>query len=291
MTSVCFTSFNFAYAEKASILAKTLKKSTPGWKIVAVVTDKPGAAGEKLVRKYFDDVIYTQDLGVLNYDLLLRRYSIVEMCTAVKGDALCYLLEQGYDNVVYLDPDIAVYDSLTFMDSLLQDYNVLLTPHVITPEINGDEMAIAETEVSALKFGIYNLGFIAVKNSIDGKRCATWWRDRLRFKCVDSPGEGYFTDQKWCNHIPIFFDGVYIIKDFGCNVASWNLNERKLRITEAGAVMVNEDTLKFFHFTKFGPVGMKMTKRYARDNYEVFELWSHYSRMLNDMETEGKAAF
>lgn len=284
MSTICFTSFNFAYSTRASILAKTLKKHMPSWEMVGIVTDKPEKSKEKLIKKYFDRIIYTQDLEIPNYDKLLNAYSVVEICTAVKGDALCAFLKEEFDNIVYLDPDIAVYGNLGFIDNLLKEYSILLTPHIIDPEADGNELAIIESEVNALKYGVFNLGFIAINNSKEGVRFANWWRDRLRFKCIDNPGEGYFTDQKWCNHVPVFFEKVKIIKDYGCNVASWNLNERKVRINENGEIFCNHDLLKFYHFTKFGSLGFEMTKRYAKNNYEVFELWSHYSRMLMSME-------
>ncbi|WP_319497361.1 hypothetical protein, partial [uncultured Cohaesibacter sp.] len=40
------------------------------------------------------------------------------------------------------------------------------------------------------------------------------------------------------------------------------------------------DPLCFFHFTKLGPLGRTMTRRYAQDNYPVYELWRWYEEQV-----------
>jgi hypothetical protein len=87
---------------------------------------------------------------------------------------------------------------------------------------------------------------------------------------------GIFVDQKWCNLVPCLFENVKVLRDPGCNVASWNLSCRTVSIGSDGIIMCNEVPLKFFHFTKLGPTGDIMTQRYAATNFEVYELWAWY---------------
>ncbi|WGK81279.1 hypothetical protein PYE51_11650 [Vibrio aestuarianus] len=279
-----YTSFNYAYASKACVLAKTMKEFNPDWHVVAIVTDTYDINRNKLLEEFFDEIIFSDGLDIVDYDKFVKKYSVVEMCTAVKGAAACFLLARSYDQVFYFDPDIQVFSSLLSMSDALTQGNVLLTPHILTVESTQKSEAIIDTEVNALKYGIFNLGFIGFNNSREGRRVAKWWSDRLAFACIDAPGDGYFTDQKWCNHIPVLFDGVIIHKDFGCNLASWNLYERTVQISDEGDVFVNDDTLKFYHFTKFGSVGLAMTTRYAKDNFDVYELWANYGRELEKMD-------
>ncbi len=70
------------------------------------------------------------------------------------------------------------------------------------------------------------------------------------------------------------------MRDPGYNVASWNLSNRKIRITETGDILVNGSLLRFYHFTKLGPLGDLMTQRYAQNNTEVYEIWAWYRRMI-----------
>lgn len=284
--TLCYTSFNFDYAEKACILALTIKKYNPDWVISAVVSDNEDDKRLKLVEKYFDMVVFSHKLNIPDFEIMQNEYSIIELCTAIKGEAACFFLEKGYKQVFYLDPDIAVFNSLSFLEHLLKNNSILLTPHQLEPDKKEDIQSIVDNEVASLKYGIFNLGFIGFKNDQEGHNCATWWKDRLNYKCVDAPGDGYFTDQKWCDHIPIFFKNVHIIKDSGCNVSSWNLNKRIISIDRNGDIKVNSDKLKFYHFTKFDSVGKEMTERYANNNFQVYELWVYYKRVLNLMKKE-----
>ena len=87
-------------------------------------------------------------------------------------------------------------------------------------------------------------------------------------------------DQKWCNLVPCFFDGVVILRDPGYNVASWNLSHRKMRFDAEGLALINGHPLRFYHFTKLGPIGETMTRRYVGSNTEVFELWWWYRQQV-----------
>ena len=47
-------------------------------------------------------------------------------------------MSKGFDIVHYLDPDIEVFKDFTELDELLNQYNIILTPHLSAPlEIDG----------------------------------------------------------------------------------------------------------------------------------------------------------
>jgi hypothetical protein len=278
----CYTSLTLSYLSRARVLAWSLKRFHPEWYFVAVITDKvPEDFIFDIDAEQFDEVIRGQELPLENMESWMFKHDLVETCTAVKGpvmDMLCQREDAG--KVVYLDPDIAVFSSLDGLVSDLDEYNILLTPHQLTPDEH--DLAIRDNEIGSLKHGIYNLGFVAVAAREEGKRFARWWSERLQSFCYDDIPSGLFTDQRWCDHAPAFFDGVKIIKDPGCNLASWNLSQREVDITPQGEILVNDSPLKFYHFTKYGPVGLTMTERYAADNTEVYELWAWYGRKLTE---------
>ena len=58
-------------------------------------------------------------------------------------------------------------------------------------------------------------------------------------------------------------------------------------MAESGKCLVNGSPLRFFHFTKLGPIGDTMTRKYAQDNVEVYELWSWYKRMVDRLSEKG----
>jgi len=128
-----------------------------------------------------------------------------------------------------------------------QRASILLTPHSLDPE-NSPE-AVFDNEICFLRYGLYNLGFIGIKNSPEGKRFATWWKDRLTNYCYSDLLGGLFTDQRWIDLVPSFFSEIEIIRDPSCNVATWNISNRRVTGSLSGGLTVNERPLQFFHFS------------------------------------------
>jgi hypothetical protein len=121
-----------------------------------------------------------------------------------------------------------------------------------------------------------------VRTTGEGARFADWWARRLTAHCFDDIPQGLFTDQRWCDHVPAFFERVHILRDPGFNVASWNLSQRKVSVGRDGVIRVNGAPLRFWHFTKLGPTGEAMTRRYAGANHAVYEIWNWYKRQIGE---------
>jgi hypothetical protein len=80
------------------------------------------------------------------------------------------------------------------------------------------------------------------------ERLLRWWFRRLRYECVSEQDRGVFVDQKFMDLIPGFSDAACILRDTTCNVAYWNLQQRKL--TQVGHHwLVDGRKLRFFHFS------------------------------------------
>jgi hypothetical protein len=275
----CFTSASYAYLDRVGILVETLRRHHPRWTFWLCLVDcEPPGFSVDLGQMGIDRVVRVAELQIPNLLSWIFMHDVVELCTAVKGPMLCKLLDEGASKVVYLDPDIAVLNSLSEVEGLLDDCDALLTPHLLAPDV--DLAAIADNEIGSLKHGVYNLGFIAVSATAGGKSLATWWRDRLLRFCFDDIPNGLFTDQRWCDLAPAFFPGVRILRDPGYNVASWNLSQRPISIGKDGKIRAAGQPLRFFHFTKFKSVGEQMLDRYSGDRIEVYELMSWYRRQL-----------
>ena len=265
----CFTSFTYAYLARARVLAASLRRLHPDWHLCAVITDRPPSALPAGVLSDFDQVIDAADLPIPAFAGWLFKHDLVEACTAVKATALRVLFDQGARKVIYLDPDIAAFAPLT--------------PHQVAPDTTPE--AARDNEGGSMRYGIYNLGFLGVRNDPVGRDFAAWWEARLLAACYDAPQEGIFTDQKYCDLVPGLFPGVHIERDPGCNVASWNLAHRPIRLTRAGEATAAGHLLRFWHFTKIGPPGTRapgdvMTERHAGENVEAHEIVTWYKRAL-----------
>jgi len=279
MKVMVYSSFTFSYLNRARVLYQTLRRFHPDWELVALITDKPPKGFRlDLKREPFDRVVWAQDLGIPDFPAWMFRHDVVEVCTAVKGPFIHQACATGADVVIYLDPDTALFAPLDPLIEMLGDHDILLTPHLIDP--NTERTAILDNDVSASRTGIFNLGFVAIRTSGEGARFARWWNDRLLEFCFDDIPNGLFVDQRWCDHVPALFDRVKVVRDPGYNVASWNLSQRRVEIGQDGAITVNRSPLRFWHFTKLGPTGDMMTKKYAGDNFQVYEIWHWYKRQV-----------
>jgi len=279
MKVLCYSSFTFSYLNRARVLFQTVRRFHPDWELVALITDEPPPGFDfDPASEPFHRVVHARDLGVPDFESWLFKHDVVEICTAVKGPFLHQACGWGSDAVIYLDPDTALFESLEPLERWLEDYDILLTPHLIEPNV--EPAAILDNDLSASKTGIFNLGFVAVRTRGEGARFAKWWNDRLLSFCYDDIPNGLFVDQRWCDHVPALFDKVKVVRDPGYNVASWNLSTRTVEIGKDGRVTVNGVPLRFWHFTKLGPTGDAMTKRYAGANFHVYEIWNWYKRQV-----------
>ncbi|MGC9964452.1 MAG: hypothetical protein ABSE08_03515 [Syntrophobacteraceae bacterium] len=275
-----FTSIAVNYLPKARVLASTLKLRHPEWRFHLCVSDrKTSDLGLDNETELFDSVLWLEELEIDNIYQWIFKHTVVEICTAVKGFVALSLLKRGAEKVIYLDPDIAVFNRLDEIDRLLDSHPIVLTPHLL--EFENVKSAIIDNEVCALRHGVFNLGFLAVNNSGEGNRFIDWFNQRLLEFCYADIPNGLFTDQRWCDLVPAFFSDLYILRDPGCNVASWNLSRRRLSFSQDGTLLVNGSPLKFYHFTGYDSgLGNVMTQKYSGGNHTPGEIWAWYARQL-----------
>jgi len=275
-----YTSVTKCYIPKARVLAKSVKKFHPDWEFQLLLSDNLPDDFD-LNKEPFDGIVTIDQLGIPNWKSWAFGHTVVELCTAVKGIAGVLFAERpDVDKVMYLDPDIKVFNSLAPLDELLNKYEVLLTPHLLDAEESLD--AIRDNEISALKHGIYNLGFYAARASGQGGQFINWWSDRLRYFCIDDIPGGLFTDQRWCDLAPGFFDKLHIIRDRGCNVATWNVAHRSLSVKNE-LFYAGDVPLRFYHFTGYDSGdGYGMLMRYASSQKVAMKLWEEYGEGLKN---------
>lgn len=278
-----FTSINLNYLPKARVLAKSVKRNCKDSWFTLVLSDKLPDEFD-LSSEPFDEVWLITELGlpVENINLWIFKHTVVELCTAVKGQALLKALNSSRsDKIVYLDPDTVVFDDLSALDDLMDEHDIIITPHITRPLNNKDYIDNIEIN-SILAHGVYNLGFLAVKKSEEGINFATWWRDRLMEYCIDDVSSGLFTDQKWIDMAPALFN-VHILKNTAFNVAAWNVMQRNIS-SNNDKYYVDGYPLQFYHFTGFDSgAHMMCVNSYAPGNESLFNLLRWY----NDEQKQG----
>ncbi len=189
---------------------------------------------------------FVGNIGITDYKKMAFAYDMVEFNTAVKPFFINYLFKLGYQKVIYLDPDILVYNRLDAALGALEDHAIVVTPHQLSPVSHIDHFtAYLQWEQSALLTGIFNLGFIGVANSEEGRAFVDWWSNRCKYMCFADPGAGLFVDQKWINLAMCFYPSTYILRHKGYDMCVWNLHDRVLI---EGRVNGSEP-LVFYHFS------------------------------------------
>lgn len=282
----CFTSITNNYLPKARVLATSLKRHNPDWKL-HVVLSEPLHPSVKPEEEPFDSIIYIEELGLPNFRSWLFKHRVTEICTAVKGHAASFVMERtGADRVIYFDPDMAVFNSLRPLADLLDKHPILLAPHQSVPETVPD--SVVANEIGSLRWGVFNLGFFAVRKDRQGGEFLSWWSKRLHEHCFDDIPFGLFTDQRWCDLAPIFFSKLYILREPQYDVATWNLSKREMTITEDGTLLVDGRPLGFYHFSGYdSAAGWKMVQHLFRDKQHViFDVWEWYLKEIKKFGQE-----
>ena len=247
--------------------------------IVADLTDPAPFASEPSFAPVMLDEIGLRDLRVE-----AMKYDILELNTNVKPTFLKYLLRRyGLDGLVYLDPDIFVYQRLApVFEAVENGATAVLTPHMTAPVFDGR----SPSEQDLLYNGTFNLGFVAVSGGAEALRLLTWWEHRCLTLGFSEGRTGLFVDQKWMNLAPGMFDGVVISRDAGLNMAYWNLHERRLAEGPDGYVVESAASgrvpLRFFHFSGVEPEEATVLSRHTdrftlRDRPDLGRLFADYT--------------
>jgi len=255
-----FTIVSKNYLHYALNLMESVAQHLPAAQRVVVLCD---SAEGLAVAPAGIEFLGIEDLGIAQVDRMLFQYSILELNTAIKPFAFRKLFERpGFASVIYFDPDIQLFSSGAPLLARLQQADVVLTPHLGAP-LDDDRHP---SDLSILQSGTYNLGFLALRRSADAASLLNWWSEKLRRDCVVDIPRGLFTDQKWMDLVPGFFERVCIERHPGWNVAYWNLKHRAVT-QDAEGFKVNGQPLFFFHFSGYSIGGRSISKH--QDRFEL----------------------
>jgi hypothetical protein len=276
-----FTICSNNYLAQAISLGASLLKHNPGYIFKICLVDRKN----ELIQ--YDQIPYelveVEKIGISSFDDMFRRYNITEFNTAVKPFYFQYFFNKllTITNIIYLDPDILVYSPFTELDKVLEENEIVITPHFTTP-INDDKF---QAENDFLNSGLYNLGFLALKRSIESDSFLEWWAARLTKKAYINFAKGMFTDQLWINFAPLFFEKVHIFRHPGYNMAYWNLHERVLNNSDSTYIVNKKFPLVFFHFSGYDPLIPQILSKYQNrfslnQRTDIQSLFENYSYVL-----------
>ena len=274
-----------AYLAQAKALGDSLLKFNPGYKLVIGLVDKLDG---RIDGNYWKphELIEVHELNIPQFEKMSKQYTTLELVCAVKSFYTDHLFKlYNPQQLIFLDCDILIFDSLGYIESELDNSSILLSAHITKPFPNDGHKP---GEKTILKTGMFNAGFYAVRNDENGKSFIDWWKERMVDQCYERPKEGLNADQKWLNFLPFYFKRVKNLEHPGCNLAYWNFHERTIEKKQE-KFFANNRPVIFFHYSGYSLSYPDLVSRHQdrfnlKDNpalKELFELY-HDTLLKND---------
>ena len=250
--TICATN----YVGLAKALEESVHEYSKSVDFIIIVADEPSTDIQK---KFTPNVLIAKD--ILHYTSekwyeMAFKYNLTEFCTSIKPYSFNYFFEHGYEKVIYLDPDILTFSSMNVVFDYLDNYSAVVTPHIVIPD---ESNAFENNDLNLLHSGVYNFGFIALKNTSQCKKIINWWGNRLQDYCFDDRTKDLYTDQKWGEFLTCYLgNDILVTKNKGLNLAPWNFHERRVinRNNELFVCSRNEEPQKeekliFVHYSGY----------------------------------------
>lgn len=282
---VFFTIVAWNYISYAATLMSSVKNCHPESNRYIIVC---GRSENRPDLKVDADILYSDHVDIPGIEEMMFVYDVMEYSTAVKPYAFLYFLKKYPDaHVLYTDPDLYLLKPLEHVfDALSSGSGLVLTPHMMRPLQDGKE----PSDLTIMKSGIYNLGFLAARLEEEALLFIKWWADRCRRDAIVDIADNKFTDQRWVDLAPAFVGSAFILRHPGYNIAYWNLASRKIEKRD-GRYTSNGQDVYFLHFSGVVPSDNKIISKHqnrfkAQDLPLFMELVSSYLSEIKHFEWE-----
>jgi hypothetical protein len=220
------------YTPQAGMFYDYLKTSNPGLRYIALIIGERERlcgmlpTGPEWI--FWDQLFSKQE----KLDLA-SKYTAFELSCVARGRLHEFLWNENKSTMwVTLDTDMIVLSSLTPLWEALKNYSGIMTPHLTKPSQS------AERELTILKAGIYNAGFLAFRRCEESLDAIKWLKNRLenygyasdqrKTMGLTDPFGFLFVDQIWLNLLHSYFPGIVAKSLPEWNLGHWNLRDGTL---------------------------------------------------------------
>ncbi|MFD2569437.1 hypothetical protein ACFSUS_02255 [Spirosoma soli] len=158
---------------------------------------------------------------------LSSMYTPTEFAAACKPGFITEVFRRypQANEVIYADPNLLFFNSLTPINEGLSEANALLTPFITRSPAD----ACWPDEKFFQNIGLYSSDFLAFRRSSETDRLLAWWDDRVRIRARIDFCAGLCLDQIWLMHVPVLFKKITVVRNQNWHVGLWNLHERHLQ--------------------------------------------------------------
>ncbi len=262
---IFFTIVAWNYLSYAATLMASVKRQHPEALRYIIVCGKPESRPQLEVDA---EIMYADQVDIPDVESMTFVYDVMEYATAVKPYAFLYFFNQNKNaHVVYTDPDLYLLKPLDHVfGALSSGAGLVLTPHMMRPLQDGKE----PSDLTIMKSGVYNLGFLAARHEDEAIMFIRWWADRCRRDAIVDIPNHKFTDQRWVDLAPAFVGAAYILRHPGYNIAYWNLASRRIEQSR-GRYTSNGEDIHFLHFSGVVPSNDKILSKH-QNRFELSDL-------------------
>lgn len=250
MTRTVFTICSANYLATAKVLMDSLHRHEPGSRRVLVLVEQSVEPAQlaSLGEALHCEVLPVEALPLPDLPRMAFQYDVTEFNTAVKPFVFQHLFAQGSEQVIYLDPDIKVYQPLQALWQQLESHDAVVTPHITEPL---PDDGLAPSTENMARCGQYNFGFLGLAHRARALGFLQWWAERLVDHCIFHPQHFYFVDQFYGALVSSFVPATCVWHHQGYNYAYWNATQRRLQQQPDGTWETADGPLVFFHFSGF----------------------------------------
>ena len=234
------THFNSNYLLRGLAMINSLRRTGFMAPILVVAHDIQ-------TRKYVERMNFVE-VEVISLAELERRYpelgkaksgrSLIEYFYCLSPFVIKFVFDHYPTNrVVYLDADLYFYASPEPLINTSGKVNVVVVAHNYPERFNHLQI-----------YGKYNVGWLQFSRTKIGLDALNWWADACLSSTSSKLSSKVYGDQKYLDEFDSKFAGVEIRRNFGENLAPWNLFGKSIELRE-GLPIVNNQRLYYFHFS------------------------------------------
>jgi hypothetical protein len=238
------TCFDRNYLSRGLALHRSLQRYSPGSRLWVLCLDQ--ACCELLAELALPNLVAVS-LAVFeaaDREVAAARSnrSLIEYYFTCTPAWLLYVLEREASSqwVTYLDGDLFFFGSPEKIFGELENAAFGIIPHRYTPAIE-----------HMRKYGVYNVGWVGVRNDPDGTAAVKWWREKCIEWCYDYVDGDRFADQGYLGELSTRFPRVRVIENVGANLAPWNIGNYRVEFRDDEVLVDSTYPLIFFHFQGF----------------------------------------
>lgn len=270
------TLFDSYYLDKGLALYRSLSKVTEDFTLyVFCFDDKAKMILDEMALPHLV-VLHHSDFETEELLKLKKERSRAEYCWTCTAVIIEYVLEHyPVESCTYLDSDLYFYadPALLFQEIEAAKADVVIVPHRFKDNDYGRKLEARN--------GRYCVQFNYFRQTENGRRVLTWWKEKCMEWCFDIPEPDRMGDQKYLNGWPEKFPGVLELRHRGGGVAPWNLEQYAFCGAEDGKLLMKDGKsgekfpLVFYHFQnlRYLPgrrVNIKSQTKNKRLKYRIY---------------------